>query len=74
MAEILIVEDHAPFRETLAETLTDEGYAVRQAANGVQYTFRTCETDTDVLEYFETWDEQAFADMYRGGASLWKVA
>ena len=36
MAEILIVEDHAPFRETLAETLTDEGYAVRQAANGVQ--------------------------------------
>ena len=36
MAEILIVEDHAPFRETLAETLADEGYAVRQAANGAQ--------------------------------------
>ena len=36
MTEILVVEDHAPFRETLAETLADEGYAVRQAADGVQ--------------------------------------
>ena len=36
MAEILIIEDHAPFREALAETLEDEGYAVRQAANGAQ--------------------------------------
>lgn len=36
MAEILIVEDHAPFRETLADMLTDEGYEVRTAANGLQ--------------------------------------
>ena len=36
MAEILIVEDHAPFREALADTLTDEGYAVRTAENGLQ--------------------------------------
>lgn len=36
MAEILIVEDHAPFRETLADMLTDEGYAVRTAANGLE--------------------------------------
>ena len=36
MAEILIVEDHAPFREALADTLTDEGHAVRTAANGLQ--------------------------------------
>lgn len=36
MAEILVVEDRASFREALAETLADEGYAVRQAANGAQ--------------------------------------
>ena len=36
MAEILIVEDHAPFRETLAETLEDAGHTVRTATNGLQ--------------------------------------
>ena len=36
MAEILIVEDHAPFRETLAELLEDAGYVVRTATNGLE--------------------------------------
>ena len=36
MAEILIVEDHAAFRETLADMLADEGYAIRTAANGLE--------------------------------------
>ena len=36
MAEILIVEDDKPYRETLVEVMTDEGYAVRTAENGLQ--------------------------------------
>ena len=36
MAEILVVEDHAGFRESLEEMLADEGYSVRTAANGTQ--------------------------------------
>ena len=36
MAEILVVEDHKPYRETLVDMLTDEGYAVRAAENGLQ--------------------------------------
>jgi CheY-like chemotaxis protein len=37
---VLIVDDHADIRETLAEILTDEGYAVATATNGL-----------DALEY-----------------------
>ena len=36
MAEILVVEDRASFREALADTLSDAGYSVRMAANGTQ--------------------------------------
>ena len=41
-----------------------------EAVNGVKYTYRTCETDQNVLEYYETWEENDFSEMYRGGASL----
>ncbi len=41
-----------------------------EASNGVQYTYQTCESDDAVLEYYETWQEEAFPETYRGGASL----
>ena len=55
---------------------TDDGrYKVKaESAEGVQYTYCTSETDTDVLEYYETWNEDEFSDMYRGGASLSKMS
>lgn len=43
-----------------------------ESANGVQYTYQTAEGDADVLEYYETWNEDDFSEMYRGGASLSK--
>ena len=67
------VSDHADKIDNVAQTANGVRVQV-QASNGGQYTFRTCETDVGVLEYYETWDEQAFAEMYRAGASLWKVA
>ena len=36
MAEILVVEDDKAYREALVDLLTDEGYAVRAAENGLQ--------------------------------------
>ena len=36
MAEILVVEDNRAYRETLVDMLTDEGYAVRTAEDGLQ--------------------------------------
>lgn len=65
-----LVLDHSDTIFSIGEASTG-GYCVQaQASNGVQYTFRTCESDDTVLEYYETWQEEAFAEMYRGGASL----
>ncbi len=41
-----------------------------ESANGVQYTYMTSENDENILEYYETWDEDKYADTYSGGASL----
>ncbi len=41
-----------------------------QSSNGGQYTYRTSESDKDILEYYETWNEDEFGQMYRAGASL----
>ena len=53
------------------ETLPDGGYRVKLESDiGVQYTYQTAESDPDVLEYYDTWNEADFPTMYRGGASL----
>lgn len=39
-------------------------------ADGIQYTYRVSEDDKDVLEYYETWNEDEYADTYSGSASL----
>lgn len=44
------------------------------ASNGVQYTYQTSESDNNVLDFFETWLEEEFPEMYRGGASLSRSA
>ena len=41
-----------------------------ETASGVQYTYKTSENDETILEYYETWDEDKYADTYSGGASL----
>lgn len=49
----------------------DGGFRVQgETAGGIQYTYLTSESDENVLEYYETWDEKEFPDKYRGGASL----
>jgi hypothetical protein len=53
------------------EKIADGKYKVKaESDSGVQYTYQTAEGDADVLEYYETWNEDDFAEMYRGGASL----
>ena len=41
-----------------------------KSSNGVKYTYQTSESDPNVLEYYETWNEEEFSDAYRGGASI----
>ena len=47
------------------------GYRIQaESSNGTQYTYQTSEEDADLLEYYETWNEAEFPEMYRAGASL----
>ena len=70
MKDGAFVLDHSD-RIVRFEKTAAGGYRVQaEASNGVQYTYQTCESDDAVLEYYETWQEEAFAETYRGGASL----
>ena len=44
-----------------------------QASNGGQYTYRTDKNDDNVLNYYETWNEDDFPKQYRAGASLSRI-
>ncbi len=55
----------------LMEETGDSRYRVQaEASNGGKYTYQTCETDKDTLEYYDAWDEKEFPEKYSGGASL----
>ena len=64
------VLDHSDKIVSFSETISGGCKVQAEAANGVQYTYQTCESDDTVLEYYETWQEDSFSEMYRGGASL----
>ena len=50
------------------------GFIVQaESSNAIQYTYQTCESDKDILEYYETWHEEDFPQTYRGGATLSKT-
>ena len=64
--------DHSDKINEFEKTAEGEYKVKAESANGVQYTYQTAEGDADVLEYYETWNEDDFSEMYRGGASLTK--
>ena len=64
------IPDHSDKIIHLEMTASDGFKVQAEAANGVQYTYRTSANDRDILEYYETWNEGSFPEMYRGGASL----
>lgn len=62
------VVDHADKIESM---LFGEKCVIQATSqNGVKYTYRTSESDSNILEYYETWNEEEYPDAYRGGASL----
>ncbi len=66
-------EDHSDSISRLERT-EEGGFRIwAQTPEGHRYTYRTSGEDPDVLEYYDTWDEEEFPEMYRGGASLWRV-
>ncbi|MBQ6017129.1 MAG: hypothetical protein IJL19_04530 [Clostridiales bacterium] len=70
--ENVFVFDHAD-EITLFEEISDGIYRVQaEDSSGKMYTFQTSDSDNTVMEYYETWNENEFADCYRGGSSLFK--
>ena len=56
------------------ENTASGGYRIQvESSDGGHYTYQTSDNDDNVLEYYETWDEDDFHSTYRGGASLWKI-
>ena len=66
------VPDYSDQITRLDETAAGGFIVQAESSNGIQYTYQTCESDSNVLEYYETWQEDEFPEMYRGGASLSK--
>lgn len=53
------------------EELKDGGYKIQaESENGVQYTYQSADGDSDILEYYETWNADEFSEKYSGSASL----
>ncbi|MBQ6407133.1 MAG: hypothetical protein IJJ64_03750 [Butyrivibrio sp.] len=64
------IVDHTDDISYLEETEPGKYIVQAESSTGVQYTLKTAESDNDVLEYYETWNEDEFPDAYRGGATL----
>lgn len=63
------VLDHTDAIDTI-ESLAVGCRIQAESENGVRYTYQTSEVDENVLDYYETWEENEFSDKYSGGASL----
>lgn len=64
------VVDYSDTIALLNKTVTG-GFTIQaKSSTGEEYTYRTAENDTTVLEYYSTWDEAEYADKYSATASL----
>ncbi len=67
------VADHTD-TAVVIEPTDEDGYIVKaETADGAKYTYQTAESDRDVLNFYETWDEDDFPNQYRAGASLSRI-
>ena len=73
MKDETFVLDHSDKISELEKTAEGKYKVKAESADGIQYTFQSAEDDEDILEYYETWNEEDFSEMYRGGASLSRV-
>ena len=56
---------------TLLNKTVNGGFIIQaKSSTGTEYTYRTAENDTTVLEYYSTWNEAEYADNYSANSSL----
>ena len=68
------VLDHSDKINNVEEIATGRFRVQAETSGGNQYTYQTSEGDKDILEYYDTWNEDEFSDMYRGGALLTRLS
>ena len=64
------VPDHTDRIICLEEIAPDEFKVQAESSNGIHYTYMTCESNHDILEYYGTLREEEFPETYSIGASL----
>ena len=67
------VSDYSDKVSSYEETAPGYYTIKAESSNGTKYTYKTCEDDTTILEYYGSWNENEFADTYSGSASLTKM-
>ena len=68
------VPDHSDRIIRLDEIAPGEFKVQAESSNGAHYTYLTCESDHDVLEYYGTWSEEEFPETYSISSSLGKCS
>ena len=66
--------DHSDRIIRLDEIAPGEFKVQAESSNGAHYTYLTCESDHDVLEYYGTWSEEEFPETYSISSSLGKCS
>ena len=64
------VPDHTDRIICLEEIAPDEFKVQAESSNGIHYTYMTCESNHNILEYYGTLREEEFPETYSIGASL----
>ena len=64
------VPDHSDRIIRLDEIAPGEFKVQAESSNGIHYTYMTCESNHDILEYYGTLREEEFPETYSIGASL----
>ena len=50
------------------------GFIVQaESSTGVKYTYKTCATDVNTMEYYETWEESQYSEKYSASGSITKA-
>ena len=64
------VQDHSDRIIRLEKIAPDKFMIQAESSNGTHYTYLTCESDPDALEYYGTWSEKDFPETYSISSSL----
>ena len=72
MKDDQFVADHSDEISYFEESSPGKYTIQAVSESGVQYTYKTAESDNSILEYYGTWNADDFGDTYSGGASLSK--